>query len=293
MRLAAALLAIIGAAAPFSAAAKDKDDEHKHHEHGPKAPLPWKGDPFPSTYAPLPRSDTLIVGATVLDGAGHRFDNAAVLLRDGKVAAVGAQVSAPAGVTTIDAKGRWVTPGIIDVHSHDGDFALPFTSLDLAAGDTNESTDPVTPNVWAEHSITVQDPSFERVLAGGVTTLQILPGSSNLVGGRSVVLKNVPATTVQAMKFPYAAYGMKMACGENPKNTYGSAKRFPSTRMGNVAGVRAAFAEAAAYRQKWLDYESGEEHKKPDDDIKKDTLAGVLDGDIRVQIGRASCRERV
>ena len=285
MKIAAALLALLWAAAPSFA--KDEPEQkggHEHHEHGPKAPLPWKADPFPSTYAPLPREDTLIVDATVLDGAGHRFDHARVLLRDGKIAAIGTDtIDAPAGAKTIDAKGRWVTPGIIDVHSHDGDFALPVTSLDLQAGDTNESTDPLTPNVWAEHSITVQDPSFERALAGGVTTLQILPGSSNLVGGRSVVLKNVPATTVQAMKVPGAAYGMKMACGENPKNTYGSKSRFPSTRMGNVAGVRAAFVEAAAYRKKWLDYESGEEDKKPDDDLKKDTLAGALDGEIRVQ----------
>jgi imidazolonepropionase-like amidohydrolase len=278
---AACLIAGLGLAAPV--AANDKDDDHKHHEHGPKAPLPWKGDPFPSTYAPLPRADTLIVDATVLDGAGRRFEHASVLLRDGKVAAIGTQLPAPSGTKTIDAHGRWVTPGIIDVHSHDGDFALPFTSLDLAAGDTNESTDPNTANVWAEHSITVQDPSFARALAGGVTTLQILPGSSNLIGGRSVVLKNVPATTVQAMKFPGAAYGMKMACGENPKNTYGSKGRFPSTRMGNVAGVRAAFADAAVYRQKWLDYEAGREDKRPDDDLKKDTLAGAIDGDIRVQ----------
>ena len=283
MKFAAALLAIIGAAASFSGAlAKDKD-EHKHHEHGPKAPLPWKSDPYPSTYAPLPRQDTLIVDATVLDGAGHRFEHASVLLRDGKIAAIGSQVAPSSVAKTIDAKGRWVTPGIIDVHSHDGDFALPFTSLDLQAGDTNESTDPITPQVWAEHSITVQDPSFARALAGGVTTLQILPGSTNLIGGRSVVLKNVPATTVQAMKFPGAPYGMKMACGENPKNNYGGKGRFPSTRMGNVAGVRSAFIEAEAYRRKWLDYETGDEDKRPDDDLKKDTLAGVLDGDIRVQ----------
>ena len=283
-RFAVALLAFSAAATVVHAEEKDKSKDGQHHEHGPKMPLPWKGDPFPSTYAPLPRSDTLIVDATILDGAGHRFDHANVLLRDGRVTAIGAQaIAAPAGAKTIDAKGRWVTPGIIDVHSHDGDFARPFTSRDLEAGDTNEATDPVTPNVWAEHSITVQDPSFARALAGGVTTLQILPGSSNLIGGRSVVLKNVPATTVQAMKFPGAAYGMKMACGENPKNTYGSSKRFPSTRMGNVAGVRAAFADAAAYRQKWLDYEGDKEGKRPDDDLKKDTLAGVLDGDIRVQ----------
>jgi len=127
----------------------------------------------------------------------------------------------------------------------------------------------------------VQDPSFARALAGGVTTLQILPGSSNLVGGRSVVLKNVPATTVQAMKFPNAPYGVKLACGENPKYNYGEKGKFPTSRMGNVAGIRAAFLEAAEYRTKWLDYVSGH-GKRPDDDLKKDTLAAVLGGDIRV-----------
>jgi len=175
-RLAGILLAGLCIFAPAHAVDKDRSKDGHHHDSGPKAPLPWKADPFPSTYAPLPRGDTLIVDATILDGAGHRFEHGSVLLRDGKVAAIGDKVAAPAGAKTIDAHGRWVTPGIIDVHSHDGDFALPFTSKDLETGDTNESTDPVTPQVWAEHSITVQDPSFARALAGGVTTLQILPG---------------------------------------------------------------------------------------------------------------------
>lgn len=257
---------------------------HSARERGAaEATLPWKRNPFPSTYAPLPRQDTLIVDATVLDGAGHRFEHASLLMRDGKIVALSTQaVAAPAGAVTIDAKGRWVTPGIIDVHSHDGDFAAPFTSLDAENSDVSEISDPLTPNVWAEHSITVQDPSFARARAGGVTTLQILPGSNNLIGGRSVVLKNVPATTVQAMKFPGAPYGMKLACGENPKYAFGEKGKFPSSRMGNVAGVRAAFLVAAEYRKKWLDYVSGKHGKPPEDDLKEDTLAGVLDGDIRV-----------
>ncbi len=248
-----------------------------------RAPLPWKLDSYPSTYRPLPRQDTLIVNATILDGAGHRFDRASVLLRGGKVVGIDtATPTAPAGTRTIDASGRWVTPGIIDVHSHDGDFPAPYTSLDAEASDVSESTSPNVANVWAEHSIAVQDPSFAHALAAGVTTLQILPGSSSLFGGRTVVLKNVPATTVQAMKFPGAPYGLKMACGENPKYSFGSKGSFPSSRMGNVAGTRAAWIEAAAYRQKWLDYESGKQPKKPDQDLKLDTLAGVLDGSIRV-----------
>lgn len=280
----AALLLVFALGAPLAQAGA-RDDEGKSHvargRGGAGIALPWKRDPFPSTYRPLPRQDTLIVGATVLDGAGHRFEHANLLLRDGKIVALSTRaIPEPAGATTIDAKGRWVTPGIIDVHSHDGDFAAPFTSLDAENSDVSEGSDPITPNVWAEHSIAVQDPSFARARAGGVTTLQILPGSSNLIGGRSVVLKNVPATTVQAMKFPGAPYGVKFACGENPKYTYGEKGRFPSSRMGNVAGMRAAFIEAAEYRSKWLDYVAGH-GKRPDDDLKKDTLAGILDGDIR------------
>src|SRR5690606_37465190 len=105
-------------------------------------------------------------------------------------------------------------------------------------------TSPVTANVWAAHSVWPQDPGFAAALAAGVTTLQILPGSANLVGGRGVTLRNVPATTYQAMKFPDAPWGLKMACGENPKRVYGGKRTAPSTRMGNVAGYRAAFIEA-------------------------------------------------
>ncbi len=275
----ALVLVLVGAMSAASAATGVKSAA------GAKKPLPWKLNPYPSTYKPLPRQDTLIVNATILDGAGHRFDNASLLLRDGKVIAIGTNtIAAPAAARTIDARGRWITPGIIDVHSHDGDFPAPYTSLDAQNSDVSESSDPLTGNVWAEHSIDVQDPSFDYALAGGVTTLQILPGSSNLIGGRTVVLKNVPATTVQAMKFPDAPYGLKMACGENPKYTYGGKGRFPSSRMGNVAGVRAAWIEAAAYRQKWIAYESGKGDKAPGDDLKMDTLAGVLDGDIRVHV---------
>ena len=90
-----------------------------------------------------------------------------------------------------------------------------------AHSDGNEATAPVTPNVWAEHSVWPQDPGFATALAGGITSLQVLPGSANLIGGRGVTLKNVPATTYQAMKFPGAPWGLKMACGENPKRVYG------------------------------------------------------------------------
>jgi imidazolonepropionase-like amidohydrolase len=248
-----------------------------------REPLPWRSNPFPSTYSPLPRVDTLITGATVLDGAGRRLDRADVLLRAGKIVAVGQNLTRPDGVTVIDAHGRWVTPGVIDIHSHDGDFALPLTANDLANSDTNETSDPNTAQVWAEHSINPQDPDFSRALAGGVTTLQVLPGSSNLFGGRGVVLKNVPSVTVGGMKFPGAAYSLKMACGENPRFTYGSKAKFPNSRMGNMAGYRQAWLDASAYKAKWEKYEK-EGGDPPARDLRLDTLAGALDGDIRVHM---------
>lgn len=233
---------------------------------------------FASTYQPIAAPPVLIAGATVLTGDGRRLDDADVLLRDGRVEAVGKALAAPADALRVDGRGKWVTPGLIDVHSHLGVYASPGVS---ANGDGNEMTSPVTPNVWAEHSVWPQDPGFATALAGGITTLQVLPGSANLFGGRGVTLKNVAATTVQGMKFPGAPYGLKMACGENPKRVYGQ-KGGPATRMGNIAGYRAAFIDAADYAKKRKSTEKGKE--PPKRDLKLDTLAGVLDGDILVHI---------
>jgi imidazolonepropionase-like amidohydrolase len=117
--------------------------------------------------------------------------------------------------------------------------------------------------------------------------MQILPGSANLIGGRSVTVKNVPARTVQAMKFPGAPYGLKMACGENPKRVYGEKGRAPSTRMGNIAGDREAWAKAADYKRQWDGYrdkvKKGEKTDPPGRDIEMETLVGVLNGEILVQ----------
>ena len=240
-----------------------------------------QGNAFASTYQPLPSQPVLITGATVLDGAGARLDNADVLMVDGRIAGVGVGLQAPDNAQRIDGSGKWVTPGIIDVHSHLGVYPSPGVQ---AHSDGNEMTNPVTAHVWAEHSVWPQDPGFAAALAGGVTSLQILPGSANLVGGRSVTLKNVPATTMQAMKFPGAPYGVKMACGENPKRVYGG-KGGPATRMGNMAGHRAAFIDAAEYVRKTSgDGKRGQASNVPKRDLKLETLAGVLEGEIIAHI---------
>ena len=236
-------------------------------------------DPFPSTYRAYPGVPTLVRNVTIFDGEGARIDNGQALIADGKIVAVGSSIDAPAGATVIDGAGKYLTPGIIDVHSHLGDYPSPSVR---ALSDGNEATSPVTADVWAEHSVWPQDPGFGRALAnGGVTTLQILPGSANLFGGRSVVLKNVYARTTQGMKFPGAPYGLKMACGENPKRVYGSKGREPSTRMGNIAVDRQTWAKARAYDRKWTKYEN-DGGDPPDRDIGMDTLRGVLDGEILV-----------
>ena len=161
-----------------------------------------------------------------------------------------------------------------------------------ANSDGNEATDPVTAQVWAEHSVWPQDPGFSRALAGGVTSLQALPGSANLIGGRGVTLKNVPGTSYQGMKFPGAPHSLKMACGENPKRVYGERKQAPSTRMGNVAGYRAQWIEAQKYIQDWEEYEQAGNEKKdrndkvmrPARDLRLETLASVLKGEILVHM---------
>jgi imidazolonepropionase-like amidohydrolase len=261
---------------PQASQARDKDDEAK--------PPPGRGgisapnaDPFPSTYQAPAAGPFVIRNVTIMTAAGPTIRAGAVLVRDGKIAAVGASVDAPAGATTIDGTGKFVTPGIIDVHSHLGLYPQPEVS---ALSDGNEATDPATPEVWAEHSVWPQDAAFPRNLEGGVTTLQVLPGSANLFGGRSVVLKVVPARTVQEMKFPGARYGLKMACGENPKRVY--RQRGPSTRMGNVAGYRAEWIKAEAYRRKWDAWLANRKGPAPDRDLALETLAEVLRGNILV-----------
>ncbi len=248
------------------------------------APTQINTNPFPSTYRPLDSETVLLKDATVLDGLGGRIDGGDVLLSGGRILAYGQEVSAPSGARIIDAAGRWVTPGIIDNHSHLGVYPSPGVD---AHSDGNEISAPVTAEVWAEHSIWPQDPGFSRALAGGVTAMQILPGSANLFGGRGVTLKNVPARTAQAMKFPDAPYTLKMACGENPKRVYGYGRGYPGgtpySRMGNVAGYRAAWARAASYKEAWERHWSGE-GDAPERDLELDTLMGVLQGDILVHM---------
>ena len=221
-------------------------------------------------------ADLAIKGATILPVSGDPIENGTVLVADGVIAAVGVDIPIPEGVETVDAEGQFLMPGIIDVHSHMGVYPWPSAK---AHGDGNEAIAPVTARVRAEDSVHVSDPAFDRARAGGVTTIQVLPGSANLVGGEAVTLKLRKSRTLAGLKMEGAPRGIKMACGENPKRVYGSDVDGPQTRMGNVAYLRSAFQAAIDHRSARRNHRD-----KPPRDANLETLLDVLDGRVMVHV---------
>ena len=225
-----------------------------------------------SAVAPAPQAPPLLLrGATVMTASGPTLARADVLIEDGRISAVGTDLVAGPRVQVIDVAGRWITPGIIDPHSHLGVYAVPATN---ATADGNEMTGPFKPEIRAEDSFWPQDPAIERALAGGVTTIHVLPGSANLVGGQGVTLRLVPALSAREMRMPDAPPTLKLACGENPLRIYGQAKGTePQTRMAEVAMLRQKLENARAYT-----VESGKAR-----DFATEALAQVLRGEMLVQ----------
>ena len=191
-------------------------------------------------------NDFAIVNATVLPISTPEIEEGTVLVEDGKIVAVGKDVSLPEGIDIFDAGGSYLMPGIIDVHSHMGVYSWPGAR---AHSDGNEASEPVTAFVRAEDSVRVADPAMALARAGGVSTVMILPGSANLIGGETITLKLRPSRTLKGMRFDGAPRGIKMACGENPKRVHNDEERGPSTRMGNLAHMREIFRQAQDYRR--------------------------------------------
>ncbi|MBI3892873.1 MAG: amidohydrolase family protein [Candidatus Wallbacteria bacterium] len=226
-----------------------------------------------------------IVGGTVITVTRGIIPNGTVLIRDGKIAAVGHALPPPAGALVIDATGKYVMPGLIDTHSHLGVYPWPNAR---AHDDGNEMTEPLTPHMRAEDGLFLEDPGMDRVRAGGVTTVQIIPGSANLQGGQAVILKLRLGNTLDDLKFKDAPRGIKMAFGENPKRVYGSKGQAPMTRMGNSAVMRQAFTRAREYQKQWAEFEAnsraGRPTVRPEKDAKMETLIDVLEGRVRVHV---------
>jgi len=222
--------------------------------------------------------DVVIKNATVMTVTHGNITNGSIYIKDGKIAAVGENVNAPPGVTVIDAGGKYLTPGIVDSHSH--------IALD---DDVNEATSPITPHMMMKDAFDYQDKAIYRALAGGVTTSLLLHGSANMIGGQAVVIKHKFGDSRDALLFPNAPRSIKFASGENPKRVYGSRGQLPSTRMGNFAVQRQALVEAQDYMREWDSYDAkvkrgDKDATPPKRDLKLEALADVLRGKIMVQI---------
>jgi imidazolonepropionase-like amidohydrolase len=223
-------------------------------------------------------NDVVVKNAIVMTVSHGNLKNASVYIKDGKIAAVGESVNAPASASVIDAGGKYLTPGIVDSHSH--------LALD---DDVNEATSPVTPQMMMQDAFDYQDKAIYRALAGGVTTSLLLHGSANMIGGQVVVIKHKYGAGRDAMLFPGAPRSIKFASGENPKRVYGSRNELPSTRMGNFAVQRDALVQAQDYIRSWDDYNAkvkrgDKDASAPKHDLKLEALADVLRGKLMVQI---------
>ena len=231
-----------------------------------------------------PGDSVVIYGGRLLTITHGEIPRGSLLIVDGKIREIGETVDAPPGARVILAEGKFVMPGIVDTHSHIGVYSWPEVA---ANSDGNEMTDPNQAGVRAMDAINLEDPAIGRALAGGVTTIQILPGSGNVIGGEAVTVKLRPGSTLDEMLFAGAPRGLKMALGENPKRVYGSRNKLPSTRMGIIYVMRSAFQQAKEYRAKWDAWQKKPEADRgpaPERDLKLETLSDVLSGKVRVHV---------
>src|SRR6185436_12067483 len=222
--------------------------------------------------------ETLIQNATIMTASHGTIKNGSILIRNGKIAEVGPNVKArDANARIIDATGKYVTPGIIDCHSHTA-----------GEGNINEGTLSVTAMVRIRDIVNPEHPNIYRQLAGGVTTVNVLHGSANAIGGQNAVLKLKLGKPADAWFIKDAPPGIKFALGENPKrsNNQGIApgipRRYPATRMGVEETIRDAFTRAKDYRREWQEYEARKGKDKnaiaPRRDLALDALVEILEG---------------
>ncbi len=223
------------------------------------------------------------------------FDPGTVLIKDGKIIAIGCDLAIPEGTTMIDASGKWVLPGLIDAHAHSGLYA---DAVGRNHADGQETTEPITPHLRAIDGVHPEDMAFEDLVKAGITTINIGPGGMTPICGQWVCIKTVPKPSVEQMVLLEPS-GMKMALGENPKQIFGPKNKMPSTRMGIAAMLRSAFVETQNYLDKWARYEKElldfqvkrnagntevSEPAAPERDLRWEALGKTLKGEMRARI---------
>jgi len=232
--------------------------------------------PTPAQAAPLAApGDLFIRNATVMTASHGTLERTSILVRAGKIAAIGANLDAPAGVAVIDGTGKYVIPGIIDEHSH--------TAID---GGVNEGAPSISAMAHIKDVINPHDINLYRQLAGGVTIIHQLHGSANEIGGEDAVLRLKWGLPVDEMLYPGAPQGIKFALGENPKQTANPHGRYPATRQGVNDAIRTAFMAAQVYKKQWDDYRAaaarGEAVYPPRTDLNLEPIVGILEGKVLV-----------
>ena len=213
-----------------------------------------------------------------------------VLIDEGKIAQVGKDIAVPAGAKVVEAGGKFIIPGMIDAHCHTGVFA---DGVGWEKSDGNETTDPITPHLRAIDAIHPDDMAFKDLREAGVTTINTGPGSANVIGGQTVVIKTCGKTVDEMLVC--APVAMKMALGENPKRVYGEQKKTPSTRMGNAGVLRECLMKAQDYQEKRERYEqqladykankgNGKEPEPPERNLRLQALGRVLKREIPAHV---------
>lgn len=225
----------------------------------------------PAFLSAQPKIAVLIRNATVLTAARGTLENTDILIRDGKIARIGKTIGAPANARIIDATGQFVTPGIIDAHSH--------SMLDAI----NEGSLSVTSMTNVRNVLNPTDIAIYRALAGGVTSALLLHGSANAIGGQSSTVKFKWGRPVEEFVVAAAPAGIKFAMGENPKRSSfnpqgGQTPRYPRTRMGTMEVIRDAFNRARDYKQAWADFRSKKSKVPPRQDTELDPLVEIMEG---------------
>ncbi len=216
-----------------------------------------------------------IVNGTVLTVSGETIENGVVIIENGKIAAVGnAGIDIPEGTEIFDATGKYVTPGLIEVHGHIG---ICEEGIGWEGDDVNEMTEASTPYVRALDAINPFEQGFADARKGGITTVHTMPGSANVIGGETIAIKTV-GTIIEDMVV-LASAGLKVAFGENPKRVYGEKKQLPSTRMGTAAVLRRELLKGQMYLKKCR-LAKDDPEKMPEKDLGMETIVKVLEKQI-------------